>query len=62
MTTYALKKDIPSEFISEKKVLWFVIFPRQTFFAIIPGGLTTERIHPGNNMLMYLAVMIVLDC
>lgn len=63
MTThYALKKDIPSEFISEKQVLQFVIFPRQAFFAEIPGGLTAERINPDNNVLMYLAMMIVLVC
>lgn len=62
MTThYALKKDIPSEFISVKQVLQFVIFPWQTFFAKIPGGLTTERNHAGNNVLMYLATIIILD-
>lgn len=63
MTThYALKKDILSEFISEKQVLQFVTFPRQTFFAKIPGGLRAESVHPGNNILMYLAMMIILDC
>lgn len=63
MTThYALQKDIPSEFISVKQVLQFVIFAWQTFFAKIPEGLTTERIHPGKNVLMYMAKMIILDC
>lgn len=37
-----------------------MIIPRQTFFAKIPGLLTTERLHPDINVLKYLAIMIVL--
>lgn len=59
---YALKRDIPSEFIGLKQVLQSVIFPQQIYFAKIPGGLTTERINPGENVLMYLATIIVLGC